>query len=1400
MFTKRVVLLICSLVCLFGLSPSVLFSQVSTTGRVSGTITDTSGAAVPGAVVSLIDTATGSSRPTTTNESGFYIFTIVNPGTYNVEITKTGFKRTVVTKQVVDIGTQLNVNAVLEIGVVSQTVEVTVTVGSELQTMDATVGATLSGATLNNLPNTTRDASTLAVLQPGQNINGNVGGAASDQNSFQLDGGYATDDMSGDNNTYIQGFGGDTAGGTGAMHSAGFAQAPSAVVPIPVASVEEFKVATANQTADFTGGAGSQVSIATKRGTNALHGGVYEYYEDSTFGGANTWDNNDHPHPLAKNFQIVSSHFSRFGADAGGKIPHSKFLGGDWYMFGLYEGYRFPQAVSFTRTMPLPSLRAGLLHVNGQTINLNPFAVVDPGCGSAVTSHCKITTTGALIQPTMCPGDAAKSIPAGPCDPRGLGTTVDGTATGMPNPVINLWNTLPMPNDCSKGDGANYCGYTGPIAIPLTGNFGVTRIDHDFAKGWHFNGTYHYYKLKNTVNNQWDIAGFFPGDKPGQYAAIRQKPQNTWLYTAGVTKDIKPGVTNDFHFSYTRNWWAYGSPSGVPNVAGYPAALEIGGENSNNVFMPYNTNNQSVRTRYWNGHDYLYRDDISWLKGTHLFQFGGSYLRNVDTHKRNDNGGSINTYEQYLIGESITGTPVSAVNVDMSGYVPTGVSGAKYGNLYSEILGMVDSTQGLFSRGLGSLATGLPLNAQQSCAISAIAATSGCMSSPPITGHSILPTYSLYWTDSWRMKPTFTINYGVGYTIEMPPYETTGGVQSVMVDSSGKIFRAEDFFQQEKQLALAGIADAPVVGFASVRNVVGHSKYPYDPYFGGFSPRVGVAWNFMKDTVVRGGYARIFGRINGVNPLLVPLLTPGLLQPDVCLAPSRSGTCGASNPNTGFRVGVDGKVAPLPPPSANLPQPWYPGVNDIATGAGETVDPNFKPNRSDEFTLTIQHQFGPKILAEAGYIGRKISNEIEYYSLTAVPYMMTLNGQTFANAWKNIMVETNYGQNLAAVKTQPWFEAALGGASSAYCAGFGSCTNAFVQNNGGANSLMFFDDPFDAWGGTANCVGTAGCPASGSFFTFGRTFTSDPFPANCNRINPAATTNAGCGGQAPSVITTVSNGYGNYNAGFLQLTFSEWHGLSMKTNFTMSKALGTGNVVQATSSFATIDPWNLHSQYTPQSYDEKFNFNLIFNYAPPFYSSQKGIIGHLLGGWNISPLFVYGSGFPVEVNTANGDCGSLGQCNSAFIGSNENMVGNFSYTASRHQNTFGTNCGTAGAGQNILANPDASCPFNGGVFGDPVRNPILGLDGQAGAFPVRGFPFWNLDLGASKKIRISERFSGTIHVDSTNVLNHMQPSEPCFTAGDTSAWGVIGSASCGLSGNVQGNLPRRIQFGITIDF
>src|SRR3974390_3442879 len=699
------------------------------------------------------------------------------------------------------------------------------------------------------------------------------------------------------------------------------------------------------------------------------------------------------------------------------------------------------------------------------------------------------------------------------------------------------------------------------------------------------------------------------------------------------------------------------------------------------------------------------------------------------------------------------------------------------------VLGMVDSTQGLFTRGLGRQTAGLPLNPFSSCAISSVAATAGCVSSPPVLAKSIIPTYTLYWGDSWRVKPKFTLNYGLGYTIQMPPYETLGGFQTVMVDSNGQLFNAMNYLNAEKQFALQGQAYAPSFGFSTVRNVSGHSKYPYDPYYGGLSPRIGAAWNIEPNTVIRGGYARIFGRINGVNPLLVPLLTPGLLQPTTCGGPNRSGGCGGTPTNV-FRVGVDcpttgSCVAPLPPPVQNLPQAWHPGVNQIATGADETFDPNFKPNRSDEFTLNVQHQFGPKILAEAGYIGRKISNEIQYYSLTNVPYMMTINGQSFANAWKNVMVATNYGTNLAAIPSQPFFEKAL---NPSYCAGFANCTQAFVMNNAG---LMNASDAFDAWAGVSNGVPGV-CPTG--CFTFGRTMTSDPLGGAF-----------GANGQSPSLTTTVSNGYGNYNAGFLQLTFTDWHGLTMKANFTMSKALGTGNVVQATSSYATVDPWNLHNNYGPQYYDEKYNFNFFFNYSPPYYKDQKGIVGHLLGGWSFSPLFVYGSGFPVEANTYNGDCGTMGECNVAYVGAYENMVpgAGIPVSGSRHQNTYGTACGTSGPGQNVFKNPDATCPVSGiGIFGDPIRNPILGLDGQIGSGGVfRGLGFWNLDLGITKKIHFTERVSSSLYFDFTNVLNQRNPADPCFNGYDTTTWGVLG---CG--GGVQANTPRRFQIGISIDF
>jgi len=125
MLSKRVVLLVVALCCLLALTPSALLAQAASTGTVAGTVTDPSGAAVAGAGVTLVDPSTNDSRKTTTNETGRYLFANVPPGTYNLTINKTGFRVTKFSGQVVTVGSALTLNATMELGSVSQVVEVT---------------------------------------------------------------------------------------------------------------------------------------------------------------------------------------------------------------------------------------------------------------------------------------------------------------------------------------------------------------------------------------------------------------------------------------------------------------------------------------------------------------------------------------------------------------------------------------------------------------------------------------------------------------------------------------------------------------------------------------------------------------------------------------------------------------------------------------------------------------------------------------------------------------------------------------------------------------------------------------------------------------------------------------------------------------------------------------------------------------------------------------------------------------------------------------------------------------------------------------------------------------------------------------------------------------------------
>jgi hypothetical protein len=1326
-----------------------LDAQNVATGAISGQVTDQQGAAIPGVKVSLTDTSTNSTNFTITNETGRYTFPTVPPGTYDLTATKEGFALSKLLAQKVEVGMAMTSNIAMQIGQATTIIEVQESAGAELQVMNATIGSTISGDSLQLLPNLGRDASTLAVLQVGVTAFGNTAGANQDQNSFQLDGGNNSSDMDGNQRTYTP-----SNGYTGTSSTGG---SPSGVIPTPVESIEEFKIGTSNQTADFAGAAGSQVQMVTKRGTNTFHGAAYEHYFAANIGAANLWKNNHTPSGNLAYTPLPATHRNRFGVAGGGPLT-PKFWGGKTYIFANYEGYRFPQTTTFEKAVPSLLLRNGIIQIPNaagvyQAYNLNPVPV---------------TVNGVTYQPAICANGSF-------CDPRGLGF----------NPIVQkIWNTMmPMPNDpqyivSGASDGVNQQGYLANIRLPQSSDFFVVRLDHDFGSKWKFMSSYRYYRFTQLATTQIDIGGVLPGDTLGVPASSAPRPQKPWYWVAGLTGTITPNLTNDFRVSYLRNFWQWSTVGGPPQLPGLGGALEMGGETAAvNALIPYNVDSQNTRNRFWDGQDWLIRDDLSLLHGNHLFQFGGTYQRNYDYHQRNDNGVGIDTSTVYQI---TNGTGINFPTANEPANLPASQI-TNWTNLYSQVLGIVSQPQVMYTRS-GSNLTLNPLGT-------------------PGFDQSIIPSYNVYFSDTWRMKPTFTLTYGLAYTLQLPPYEINGK-QVGLVDSAGNPIAMSDYLAQKQKAALAGQVYDPTVGFATVRNMGSGLKYPFNTFYGGFSPRVAAAWNPKADsgilgnilgqdkTVIRGGYSRIYGRLNGVGLVLVPLLGTGLLQPISCIGASRTGQClgnGGVDPTTAFRIGADGMTAPLPPISQTLPQPYFPGVNGNASaGDGSQLDPHFKPSHSDEFNFTVQRALSHKLVIEAGYIGRRIRDDFQEINIDAVPYMTTLGGQSFANAYANLYSQLNSGATN--VSAQPFFEAALGGANSAYCAKFASCTAAVASN---LKSSIIATQVYSLW----NSLNAA--PS----WTLGRTLLSSPGQAG-----------GAVGTQLTSLEYYTNLGYGNYNAAFLSFTARDWHGLTARSNFTWSRALGTGSLQQSSSSITVVDPWNMRASYGPQPFDIRFVYSLLMVYQPPYFKSQKGW-GRLLGGWSISPLFTAQSGAPLQVNVGTGS-NSDAQAFGEIYGNNNRAFENAVLTApftggnSTHYNVtvasgagVNGNASKGGSGINLFADPNATYAL--------FRRPILGFDTTGGgAGVIRGLPSWTLDTTISKDILINERFGATLLFQITNILNHFQPANPTLNIDSPQTWGVITDQSTvgalsgigGTAGGVPAINPRQMEFGLRVHF
>ncbi|MBI4442477.1 MAG: TonB-dependent receptor [Acidobacteria bacterium] len=317
-----------------------------TTGTISGTVKDSTDAVLPGAKVVVLNEETGASRTAVTDATGHYLAPSINPGKYKVTASLEGFQTEVRSGIVLTIGRQAVVDFQLQVGAVTQTVEVT---GEAplVETTQSSVSTLVDSTTITELPLNGRSLSDLVLLQPGvtkleqaavathrgYGTQINISGARSDDNVFLLDG---TDIADYQNNAPV--------GPNGIMYGAG--------------SVREFQVQTNNFSAQYGHSMGGVFNAVSKSGTNAFSGEVFEFLRNSAVDARNFFDVGDVP-PFRRN---------QFGGGLGGPLIRDKT-----FFHGSYEGLRESRTTTQRPLVPGTNLRQGILP-DGRRVQVTPVA------------------------------------------------------------------------------------------------------------------------------------------------------------------------------------------------------------------------------------------------------------------------------------------------------------------------------------------------------------------------------------------------------------------------------------------------------------------------------------------------------------------------------------------------------------------------------------------------------------------------------------------------------------------------------------------------------------------------------------------------------------------------------------------------------------------------------------------------------------------------------------------------------------------------------------------------------------------------------------------------------------------------------------------------------------------
>lgn len=546
------------------LLPAAAFCQL-TTADILGTVTDASGAVVPGATVTLTNLGTNQTRTAQTSSSGDYLFTLLPVGHYSVSVKATGFEASITNDLAVEAGDRARNDVHLQAGAATTTVQVSATTPL-LQADSATVSATVTAKAVQDLPLNGRNFVQLVALVPGANEgqgNGLSSGQRPDDRRTNA-AGLSVNGQDGSLNNWVVDGVDDNERIIGTIG-----------VKPNVEGIQEITVQTNSYAAEAGRTAGGVINIVTRSGTNQFHGSVYEYFRNDIFDARNFFQTTGSKPELRQN---------QYGASIGGPIFKNRtFFYFDW------EGFRQVSGVTDTGTVPTLA--------EWTAINNDPASLLTSANGTANYPINPLALNYLKLFPKPTCGDSP--LPACPG-----GNPLASNFTISPNKTQN-YNTYDARVDHRFND-----------QNTLFGRFSYNNVSTFTPPNF------------GVVNGVEISGGRYNFDGPASNVAQQYVAGYTHTFTQNLLVDLRAAFTRINNLSLPLNYGkgvdesVIGFPSSMTSFSPYadsltPVSIGPFGDIGDGAYVPL----QDIDNTF------QYNGTVSWTKGNHNFKFGASLIR-----------------------------------------------------------------------------------------------------------------------------------------------------------------------------------------------------------------------------------------------------------------------------------------------------------------------------------------------------------------------------------------------------------------------------------------------------------------------------------------------------------------------------------------------------------------------------------------------------------------------------------------------------------------------------------------------------------------------------------------------------------------------------------------------------